>query len=144
MMRTCVTAAFFDTNMFIYAVDPRDAERAKRDAVRSLLAKRSVHLSTQVMMETFNVLIKKELVIREIAKAYIGRLSTYDVIRPAADDVLRALNYCERYGISHFDALLICAAERANTRVFYSEDLNHGQIYGRVKVCNPFIEDFLN
>jgi predicted nucleic acid-binding protein len=138
-----VSAAFFDTNLVVYAVDPRESETDKRLASRRLLAARRVHISTQVMMETYNVLVRKRLASREIAAAYIGRLSTYSVMAPEVDDVLRAIDYSHRYQINHFDALHVCAAERAKLDVFYSEDLAHGQSYGSVRACNPFIEDFL-
>ena len=34
---------------------------------------------------------------------------------------------------------IIAAAERLRARVIYSEDLNHGQTYGSVRVENPFL-----
>lgn len=138
-----MSAAFFDTNLVIYAVDPRDAERVKQAAARDLLLSRRVFISTQVMMEAFNLLVRKKLMSRDMAAAYIGRLSNYDVTVPESDDVLRSLDYSDRYQINHFDALHICAAERARVDVIYSENLSHGQHYGRVRACNPFIEDFL-
>lgn len=138
-----MSAAFFDTNLVVYAVDPRESETDKRVASRRLLAARRVHISTQVMMEAFNVLVRKRLASREIATAYIARLSTYSVTISEVDDVLRAIDYGERYQINHFDALHICAAERSKVDVFYSEDLAHGQSYGSIRACNPFIEDFL-
>ena len=33
---------------------------------------------------------------------------------------------------------IIAAAEQAGAKVVYTEDLNDGQIYGRVRVTNPF------
>ncbi len=30
--------------------------------------------------------------------------------------------------------------ERLGAKTFYSEDLNHNQIYGSVQVINPFLE----
>ena len=71
MMRQCVNAAFFDTNIMIYAVDPRDAEREKRGIARSLLGSRQVYLSTQVMMEAFNVLVKKKLATLKLSSFFI-------------------------------------------------------------------------
>jgi predicted nucleic acid-binding protein len=138
-----MTAVYFETNMAIYAVDPRDAEAAKRDKVRELFLTRRAHISVQVMVETFNVLTRKNLASREIAEAYIGRLSTLPVIVVEGDEARRAVEYADRYGIDHYVALHICAAERARLPIMYNEDLNHGQTYGSVRVCNPFIEDFL-
>ena len=138
-----MNAAYFETNMAVYAVDPRDSEAAKRVRVRELFLSRRPHVSVQVMMETFNVLTKKKLAARDVAEAYVGRLSTYPVIMIDGSEARRAIEYANRYGIDHYDALHICAAERGKLSVMYNEDLNHGQLYGSVRVCNPFIEDFL-
>lgn len=138
-----MNAAYFETNLVVYAVDPRDAEAEKRAKARELFLSRRVHVSVQVMMETYNVLIKKTLASPEMAEAYIGRLSTFPVIMIDGSDARRAVEYAVRYQISHHDALHICAAERAKLPIMYAEGLNHGQSYGSVRVCNPFIEDFL-
>ncbi|MGB3455563.1 MAG: PIN domain-containing protein [Litorimonas sp.] len=139
-----MTAAYFDSNIMVYAVDPRDAEQVKRDVARFLLKTRRPHLSVQVMMETYHVLTRKKIIAKEAAKAFVERLSFYPVALIDAEDARIALNYAERYGITHLGALHVRAAERSRTSILYSEDLNHGQTYGSVQVCNPFIEDFLN
>ena len=36
-------------------------------------------------------------------------------------------------------AAIIAAAERLGAKVLYSEDLNHGETYGSVRVENPFL-----
>ena len=43
-----------------------------------------------------------------------------------------------RHQISYWDAAIIAAAEALGAREFYSEDLNDGQMYGSVRVVNPF------
>ncbi|HEV7406233.1 MAG TPA: PIN domain-containing protein [Chthoniobacteraceae bacterium] len=52
--------------------------------------------------------------------------------------VLEALRIAERYQTSHFDAQILAAARRLGCPTVYSEDLNHGQDYGGVRVINPF------
>lgn len=54
--------------------------------------------------------------------------------------VVQALEVSNRFQISHWDGLILAAAERARCQVVYSEDLNHGQVYGTVRVVNPFLE----
>ena len=44
----------------------------------------------------------------------------------------------ERYRISFWDACVLAAAERLGAPILYTEDLNHGQSYGSVRVDNPF------
>lgn len=55
-----------------------------------------------------------------------------------ADLVRRAVALSHRHVISYWDAALIAAAERLDAPVLYTEDLNHGQLYGSVRVVNPF------
>jgi len=49
-----------------------------------------------------------------------------------------AIERSERYQISYWDAAILAAAEALGTHTVYSEDLNDGQWYGRVRVVNPF------
>jgi predicted nucleic acid-binding protein len=50
-----------------------------------------------------------------------------------------ALERHARHGISHWDSLMVASALEAGCETIYSEDLNHGQDYGGVKVVNPFL-----
>ncbi len=45
----------------------------------------------------------------------------------------------ERFQTSHFDAQILAAAKRMRCATVYSEDLNHDQDYGGVRVVNPFL-----
>lgn len=143
MTRSCVSAAFLDSKIVVYAVDPREASRAKRTVARGLLLQRDFVLSTQVLMEAYNTLIRKDLMDPAPAQAYVRRLALVPVIPVERDDVLGALDLRDLYGISHWDGLILRAAEKGQSDIVYSEDLNHGQRYGSVRVCNPFFEDFL-
>ena len=49
-----------------------------------------------------------------------------------------AIELSERYAISYWDAAILAAAEALGARTVYSEDLNDGQKYGRLRVVNPF------
>ena len=49
-----------------------------------------------------------------------------------------AIEKSERYAISYWDAAILAAAEALGAETVYSEDLNDGQRYGRVRVVNPF------
>jgi predicted nucleic acid-binding protein len=45
----------------------------------------------------------------------------------------------ERFGINYWDAAILAAAERLKAPIVYTEDLNHDQLYGPVRVVNPFV-----
>ena len=54
--------------------------------------------------------------------------------------VLEAIDVGQRFRISFRDALVVVAARKADASVLYSEDLDHGQTFGPVRVHNPFLE----
>jgi predicted nucleic acid-binding protein len=45
----------------------------------------------------------------------------------------------ERYRLSWYDSLIVAAAQRAGCDRLYSEDLQHGQLFGTLRVENPFL-----
>ncbi len=45
----------------------------------------------------------------------------------------------EKYVLSFWDSLIVQAAHIAEAKLLYSEDLLDGQVYGGVKVINPFV-----
>ena len=53
--------------------------------------------------------------------------------------VVAGIDHARRYQLSYWDGAIIAAAERLGARIVYSEDLNHGQTYGSVRVENPFL-----
>jgi predicted nucleic acid-binding protein len=52
--------------------------------------------------------------------------------------VLHSLEIEGRYKTSFWDALILYAAQASAAQTLYIEDLNHGQMYGGVRVINPF------
>ena len=138
-----MSAAFFDTNIIVYAADSASEEPAKRDAARQLMMTRSITVSTQVLLELYAVLRKKLAYGADAAHDWVRALQDDTVIEVSTADVLYAISTARRYDISHWDGLIIVAAEKAGVDILYTEDLSHGQTYGTVRACNPFIEDFL-
>jgi predicted nucleic acid-binding protein len=138
-----VNAAFFDTNILAYAADSNGPEQAKRDIARALMLNRAIVVSTQVMVELYSVMRRKLHYAADTAQSWVRSLKDETVIVLSPEDVLDGLTLSQRYEISPFDGLIVQAAKRADLDILYTEDLSHGQTYGSVRVCNPFIEDFL-
>jgi len=65
-------------------------------------------------------------------------LGRYPIAAVDAMLVQRGILFARRYRIDYFDAALVAAAERLEAPILYTEDLNHGQLYGSVRVMNPF------
>lgn len=136
-----MNAAFFDTKIVMYAADPGAA--SKVDLARNLLRSRRIIVSTQVLMECYGALRRQLSFSVAMARKWVDLLSDEIVVSVEAADVSVALQRAEQFQISHWDSLILRTAEKAQCDLVYSEDLNHGQMYGPVRVCNPFIEDFL-
>jgi len=63
-------------------------------------------------------------------------------ILPVTDDlVFAAIAVKVRYQISYWDAAIIAAAEALGAHELYSEGMNDGQMYGSVRVVNPFTRE---
>jgi len=50
-----------------------------------------------------------------------------------------ALRLSARFSLSWYDSLIVVAAMESQCEILYSEDLQHGQRFGDVRVENPFL-----
>lgn len=131
---------FLDTNVLIYAA----SERKKRDPRRSPIAERLVlgtlfGVSGQTLAEFTAVCRRKSLLGDTAIDGWLVFLGTCPSIAVDEAYVRAGLAIARRHGISYYDAALLGAAERLGAPVFYTEDLNHNQVYGSVRAVNPFI-----
>lgn len=131
---------FLDTNILIYAALGSADEPAKYERSVELLTTR-FGTSGQVLAE-FYVNVQRKSgrpLTAEEAQEWVFRLSKKP-FQPVDYKVIRAgIDHARRYQISYWDGAIIAAAERLGASVVYSEDLNHGQTYGSVRVENPFL-----
>jgi predicted nucleic acid-binding protein len=134
------TEVFLDTNVLLYAaLGSADAPEKYERAVELLTTRFGV--SGQVLAEFYVNAQRKGSVplTAEAAKEWVYRLSK-KAFQPVDYAVIRGgIENARRYQISYWDGAIIAAAERLGARVVYSEDLNHGQTYGSVRVENPFL-----
>lgn len=131
---------FVDTNILLYAasLDPRDA--AKCQQAITILREPELGLSAQVLQEfVANATGKKNLQITEAKiEAVLQALDPLPCYPITAALVHEALRLRSRYQISYWDAAILAAALALGCHTLYSEDLSHGQLYGPVRVVNPF------
>ncbi len=91
------------------------------------------------MAEFVNVASRKQLVGDGSIDRWLIFLGTCPLV-PVDEAYVRAGHaMARRYQINYYDAALLAAAERLGAPVFYTEDLNHNQIYGSVRAVNPFL-----
>jgi len=127
---------FIDSNVAIYSLDKPSI---KRDIARQLISKRPI-ISTQVVMETMNVLIRKFKFEKQNAiEAVMEMMDKANVKETSAATVTSAFEISLKYKISHWDALIIAAALQANCNTLYSEDMQHGLlIENKLTIISPF------
>ncbi|MGH9612568.1 MAG: PIN domain-containing protein [Bryobacteraceae bacterium] len=135
-------SAFFDTNVLVYAHvlnEPRKQKVAEQ-LYRRHAAGKNISLSTQVLQEFFVTLTKKVAgVSLEEALALTEDLAKLHVVTIQPVDILEAIGVQKRYRISFWDGLILTSAIKAQAGVLYTEDLSHGQIFGGLRVENPFL-----
>jgi predicted nucleic acid-binding protein len=137
-----MTAQYFiDSNILLYAGSQHPDDQAKRAIALELLRKPGLGFSTQVMQEYFHVAYTRERlgISLEIAMENLEWLARRTTLPITPDLVVRATRLAARYHLSYWDGAIITAAIDLQCHTLYSEDLNHGQDYGGVRVVNPFL-----
>jgi predicted nucleic acid-binding protein len=135
-----IAESFLDTNILFYAALGRDTEEAKRARAKELLATERFGLSAQVLQEFFvNVTRKTERPMTPArAMEWLEQLDEFPCVPIDRSLVKVAAEISVRFQLSYWDAALIAAAELLGAQTLYTEDLNHNQLYGSVRVVNPF------
>jgi predicted nucleic acid-binding protein len=132
--------AFFDCNVAVYAFADDDDRR--KSVAMDLLARHGgdceLVVSTQVLLETYNVLVRKKGLLPDKALAYVRMLTTYEVVTPGAAAALAALTLATEHGLPTYDAFIVQAALEGGCDVLFSEDLQAGRRFGNLLVVNPF------
>jgi len=96
-------------------------------------------VSTQVLIELFNVLARKQQMPPAHAKALITAYTGWSVVPSDVTLVRAAIDMSMQHQLSLWDAMVIEAALRGGANTLYTEDLTHGQRFDALTVVNPFI-----
>jgi predicted nucleic acid-binding protein len=134
--------AFVDTNVLLYAINVLPADAPKTAAAVKLLGRDDLGISVQVLCEFYVQAThphSPQRLAPQTAKQYLATLRRYKVQEMTVPVFERALALADRYVISLWDALILSAATELGCTTLYSEDLNDGQDYAGVRVCNPFV-----
>lgn len=135
-----IADAMIDTNVLVYAASVLEADQDKSRVARSILQNERVGLSAQVMQEFLVASTRK---VRrtwslEDALDWIEALEGFPCVPVDAALVRSGGELAMRFQLSYWDGAILAAAQRLSASVLYTEDLNHGQLYGSVRVENPF------
>ncbi len=133
---------FVDTNVFVYRHDRSDPSKqaCAEQWIRLLARRRLGRLSFQVLQELYATLTRTRRLNfdRSEARDIVAVLAVW---RPVAVDLPtleRAWLLQDSSSISWWDALIVAAAQACECRVLLTEDLQHDQKFGAVRVMNPF------
>jgi predicted nucleic acid-binding protein len=135
---------FLDTNIFVYSFDrnaPPKAAKAKQ-LIREALTSQKGVISYQVVQEFLNVALKRFT--PPMAAAYAEQYLT-TVFRPLLSVhssmalFSEAVRLQNRARLAWYDAVIVSAAQQAQCDVLFTEDLQHGQSFGTLRITNPFL-----
>jgi predicted nucleic acid-binding protein len=132
--------AFLDTNVLVYAAVGAGRDERKRRRALELIDSTDFGISAQVLQEFYVTVVKKAArpLSPEQALEWIEQWIAFPC-QTIDDRIVRiGIEESERYGISYWDAAILAAAEALGATTVYSECLSDGQLYGRVRVANPF------
>ena len=131
---------FFDTNVLVYCTDSTDL--AKQARARSLVAEHAsagaAVISTQVLIELFHSLTRKQKIPPALAQSLVLGFAEWPVISSDAALVTAAVDKSIQWQLSIWDAMVVEAALRSGAATLYTENLNAGQRFGGLTVVNPF------
>ena len=136
-----IVDCLLDTNVLVYAVDSTPGHSKKRAVAIELIQKADFGLSAQVMQEFYVTVTKKfqRPLSSEKAIEFLDSLNAFPIIPTDYTLINEGIRNSIEYQISYWDGAILAAAERLKAPVLYSEDLSHGQLYGHIKVVNPFL-----
>lgn len=135
---------FLDTNIFVYSFDknaPKKADRAAKLIRRAIEVGQGI-VSYQVVQEFFNVALRRfaEPMSGADAEQYLS--TTFRpllAVHSSHGLYSRALQLAREHSLSWYDSLIVASAIEGRCGVLYSEDLQHGQRFGGLRIENPFL-----
>jgi len=134
---------FVDSNILLYVYDHAAGWKQEicKQAVQDLWRQRCGVISTQVMQEFYNNATRKlcNPMTYAAARAELKLYQLWEVVQVDPSLIQIASNIQETVQLSFWDSLIVAAAQRADASVLLSEDLNHGQVIGGVRVHNPLL-----
>lgn len=133
---------FVDTNVLVYREDGSDPDKQYRAVgwIEHLARHRSARISIQVLQELYATLTRKVTPAFDAheAQGIVRDLAVWQPVAVNMPIMERAWQLQARYSLSWWDALIVGAAQASGCSVLLTEDLQHGQLFDRVRVIDPF------
>jgi predicted nucleic acid-binding protein len=135
---------FLDTNIFVYSFDenaPKKSDRAS-ELIRQAVRSRNGIVSYQVVQEFLNVALRRfthPMTAAEAQQYLATTLRPLMAVNSSAALYVEALRLASSYSLSWYDSVVVAAAIEGGAHVLYTEDLQHGQEFGTLRIENPFL-----
>lgn len=134
-------SCFIDTTTLVYAKDRGSPSKQKRAVawIAALAAARAGVVSAQVLREYYWVASRKlTSSSRELLREDVRDMQAWIPAGLDVDHVEAGWGLQDRFKIGFWDALMVASAQIGGCVYFLSEDLQHGQDFGGVRVIDPF------
>ena len=131
-----------DTNILIYAIDNEAGQRHKLaiKVIERALTSADCSLTLQSLSEFFNAVTRKNKLSPKIAMEHVHDLiELFPVITAKQTTLKHAMKTVCEHKLSFWDAMLLATVQDAGISILLSEDFQHEQSLGRVRIINPFI-----
>ena len=135
-----IAEAMIDTTVLVGAASTLASATDKARMAQDFLFHRSIGLSAQVLQE-FRVVSTRKVHKGWSLDEALDRVEALEDVPCLPVDAALVQFGAElsvRYQLSDWDGAILTAAHRLDAAVLYTEDLNHGQVYGPVRADNPF------
>lgn len=137
---------FLDSNVLVYQLDTRDRRKhAIADSVvGDAIATGNGCISFQVAQECLNVVLRKAEVRLDAAQAsawFDIVLAPLMTVGSSADLYRSAIDLQRRTKFGFHDSLVVAGALQAGCSTLLTEDLQHGQRIGSLRIVDPFRRD---
>lgn len=133
---------FVDSNVLVYCLDTTEADKQLQAAewMEHLWSSRCGRLSFQVLQEFYvNVTRKVRAPVEpDDARQVVRSLLAWQPLSIGAGEIEAAWAIQDRNSVSCWDALIVAAAGSLDCRYLLTEDLQHEQVLGGVRVVDPF------
>lgn len=132
---------FLDTNVFVYAEDADQSVKARtaRALIERCVREGNGVVSTQVLGEFVAVATRKLGVAPAVVEQQVHRIARgFEVVPVSVDRIAGALELLRAHSISWWDALIVRCASDAGCLELYTEDFQHDQRLGKLRIVNPF------
>ncbi len=140
-----MTNILVDTNLLVYAYDPRDEakhERAQQVLQRLRRSRRGV-ISVQSLAEFMRASQKLAMSPDDALRIVQAFALSWPILNLTPALVLEAGRGVSQYTLAYYDAQIWAAARLNQIGVIFSEDFNPGSTLEGVRFVNPFAEEFV-